>query len=262
MAEDEIALKAKLKQIKLEEKRRKREARKEKKMQKKLEKQRKKEATLKAKVDAGVLKLPSEPKKSEGAEPPEAEIIEPTAIEWKPKSTITIDEKRKRIDRLSAEGVQSLKSRFREKYGEELEVPDMYERTYEYNIGEPEEPSLPESVEAESSEIKVSELGEKKGFGSIRDKSKAKAKPTGPRPLRFFDLRRPLFLREKFTNEETSGGKKILFLLLDIFLLLVIPLTILRIITTIIYVIKDGRDAKQADAVASSGTNQASEASS
>jgi hypothetical protein len=259
MADEEIALKAKLKQLKLEEKKRKREAKLEKKKQKKLEKQKKKEATLKAKVDAGKLKLPSEPTKAKGTEPPEAEIIEPTAIEWKPKSSITIDEKRKRIDRLSADGVKSLKVRFREKYGEELEVPDMYEKTYEYNIGEPEEPSLPESMADEPEEIKVSELGgEKKEFGA----PKAKPKPTGPRPLRFFDLRHPLFFKDKFTNEESKGGKKALMLILDLLMYLIFPILILRIITTIIYVIKDNRAAKQAEPAQSTGTNKPTNASS
>jgi hypothetical protein len=265
MADDEIELKAKLKQIKLEEKRRKQEAKLEKKQQKKLEKQKKKEANLKAKVEAGKLKLPAEPGKGKGTEPPEAEIIE-SAQEWEPVSAISIDEKRKRIDRLSAEGVKSLKQRFREKYGEEMEVPDVYEKTYEYNIGEPDEPSLPGGPPDEPEEIKVTEPGEKKGFfgrgEKAKAKPKAKPKPTGPRPLRFFDLRRPLYLKERFTNEESGGGKKILLLLLDIGLILVIPLLIIRIITTIIYVIKDGRAAKQAAATPSGGDNQLSEASS
>jgi hypothetical protein len=246
MADDEIELKAKLKQIKLEEKRRKQEAKLEKKQQKKLEKQKKKEANLKAKVEAGKLKLPAEPGKGKGTEPPEAEIIE-SAQEWEPVSAISIDEKRKRIDRLSAEGVKSLKQRFREKYGEE-------------------EPSLPGGPPDEPEEIKVTEPGEKKGFfgrgEKAKAKPKAKPKPTGPRPLRFFDLRRPLYLKERFTNEESGGGKKILLLLLDIGLILVIPLLIIRIITTIIYVIKDGRAAKQAAATPSGGDNQLSEASS
>lgn len=260
MANDEISLKAQLKQLKMEEKKRKREAKLEKKMARKEAKKAKREAALKVKLAAGKISLPPEPAKKPSAadEPPEAEIIM-TAKEFTPKSSKSIDEKRARIDRLSAEGVKSLKSRFREKYGEEMEVPDVYEKSYDLSLGEPSTgPELPGSVSEPDAEIKIDEMAEKKGFG----RKGAKRRPTGPRPLRFFDLRHPLYFKNKFTDKESRGVKKAIMIIIDIFMYLIIPIFILRIITTILYVIKDSRAAKREAAASAQSGQQVSEASS
>ena len=260
MANDEIALKAQLKQLKMEEKKRKRDAKLEKKMERRDAKKSKKEATLKAKLEVGKISLPAEPSKKPSAagEPPEAEIIM-TVKEFTPKSSKSIDEKRARIDRLSAEGVKSLKTRFRAKYGEELDVPDMYEKSYDLSLGEPSKgPELPGSVSEPDAEIKVDELAEKKRFG----RKAAKPKPTGPKPLRFFDLRHPLFFKDKFSDGDTKGGKKAAMIILDILMYVIFPILIIRMITTIIYVIKDGRAAKREAAASAQSSQQVSEASS
>ncbi len=258
MDTDEIALKAQLRQLKMEEKKRKRDAKLAKKLDRQEAKKAKKSATLKAKVEAGKIKLPPESTKKPGAaEPPEAEIIETTPKEWAPVSSKSMDEKRARIDRLSAEGVKSLKMRFREKYGEELEVPDMYEKSYDLDLGEPSDVPGVASEPSEPGELKAAEPGEKKRWGA----KASKPKPKGDRPLRFFDLRHPLFFKDKFTNEESGGGKKAMMLIVDILMYIIFPILILRIITTIIYVIKDGRAAKRAALESASSPKQLSEVS-
>ena len=62
-------------------------------------------------------------KKSGGIK--EAKVIE-VPEEYSRRSTYSINDIKKKIDRLDSEGTSSLRDRYKEKYGEELSIPDLH----------------------------------------------------------------------------------------------------------------------------------------
>jgi hypothetical protein len=64
-----------------------------------------------------------EKKKADGIK--EAKVIE-VPEKYSRRSSYSINDIKKKIDRLDSEGVSSLRDRYKEKYGEELSVPDLH----------------------------------------------------------------------------------------------------------------------------------------
>jgi hypothetical protein len=92
-------------------------------MERKAKRKAMKEAKLRAKLELKAQKQIS--KLGEAIEVPK---VEEEKKVWKPQSTKTIAEIEAQVDRLKSERVLALRSRYLEKYGEELEVPEEYER--------------------------------------------------------------------------------------------------------------------------------------
>ena len=132
--DDPKMLKKELKKLSHEAKMRKKQLKRERKMRKLQMKKAKKEAVLRKKLAAKGVKIPpkSETKKPEKASEmaesklPEAEIISDADV-WTPKSARKLEEIQKMIDRMDHSGVKSLKERYKIRYGEDLEIPDIYE---------------------------------------------------------------------------------------------------------------------------------------
>jgi len=82
---------------------------------------------FKVKSDAAEKKeeQPKPEEKKKQPEIKEAKVIEVPDI-YERKSSYDIDDIKKKIDRLDSEGVGSLKDRYKEKYGEDLYVPDLH----------------------------------------------------------------------------------------------------------------------------------------
>lgn len=190
---------------------------------------------------------------------PEAEVITAEADVWTPRSARNIDEIQKRIDRMDKKMLSSLKERYKTKYGEDLEIPDAYNVETTIDIETAERLGELEAVEkvskdtAAASTNQISEgKSEKKGFGlgfgkkgqKTKDKSKEKVKLDTP--VRFLDLRKPMYLYSKLTTPESGMGKKIILGLLDVIILLIcfisVILILIRIIGTIVYIRRDRQD--------------------
>jgi hypothetical protein len=276
----------KLKQMEKERKMKEKEMKRQAKMKKREEKQRKKleKRRIKLAKKGIILQEPStspdatKPAASAAVAPgkttplpeaklPEAEIITAEADVWTPKSARNINEIQKRIDRMDRSKIGSIKERYKERYGEDLEVPDAYnvkssidvetaERTGELEVSGTG--SADPGTSAAGLGVDAKEEPKKRGLIFGRSGSKEKDKGLGlgaakkkdkvkiDRPARFLDLRKPLFLKSKFTNEESGGGKKAVFALLDVIILIicliVFPIIIIRIIGTIYYIRRDKQD--------------------
>jgi hypothetical protein len=253
------------KRIEREMRNKERERKQNAKLKKRLEKQHKKWEKQKKKYEKKGLPVPPEPKlemePEKPTEPttqpkidlPEAEIITAEADVWTPQSARNLDEIQKRIDRMDKKHIRSLTERYKDRFGEDLEVPDIYNVSSSIDVDTAEATGEIESVESstsittsESKGLSTASKPEKSAFGfGRREPKEKKAKgPTTERQVRFFDFRTPLYLLKKFTDEDSGGGKKAIIAIFDIFLILVFPLTILRIITTPIYMRRDSKEAR------------------
>ncbi len=259
---DPKALKRELKQLSHEAKMRKKQLKKEKKMRKLEMKRAKKEAKLRRKLAAKGIKIPPKTEIKTGEKPtgvseipesklPEAEIVSEADV-WTPKSAKKIDDIQKTIDRMDQDSVKSLRERYKERYGEDLEVPDTYESKASLELETAEEagelePEISTTAAETRSEVTAGPL-EKKKRGSLFARSKKdglakdKKKVKVTRKLRFFDLRTPLYLRDKF-GAEGGGVKRVILLIIDI--ILIILLFPIKLIGTIIYYIMDRRKEKE-----------------
>jgi len=255
--DDPKMLKKELKKLSHEAKMRKKQLKRERKMRKLQMKKAKKEAVLRKKLAAKGVKIPpkSETKKPEKASEmaesklPEAEIISDADV-WTPKSARKLDEIQKMIDRMDHSGVKSLKERYKIRYGEDLEIPDIYETKVSLEVETAEEIGELESPLISSTSAEISEQSETAKSAKrtgIFGKTKKADKTTkikiekSSRPLRFLDYRTPWYLRDKM-GATGGGGKRAVLLIID--LILNIILSPIKIITTIIYIFKDRRKEK------------------
>jgi hypothetical protein len=218
-----------------------------------------KKPSISAAAAAGTSTPPPE------AKLPEAEIITAEADVWTPKSARNINEIQKRIDRMDHNKISSIKERYKERYGEDLEVPDAYNVKSSIDVETAERTGELEGLDKDSTGLSTTSseadtkgeaikrglgfglAGRKdKGLGLGRGKDKRKDKVKIDYPARFLDLRKPLYLKSKFTNEESGGGKKAIFGLLDVIILIIsiiiFPIIIIRIIGTFIYIRRDKQD--------------------
>ncbi|WP_455393095.1 hypothetical protein [[Eubacterium] cellulosolvens] len=256
-------LQMELKRQKVEAKRRKKQLKLEKKMRKKELKRKRKEAKVRAKLARRGIKLPPKAEEKakegaaagtkvpgvEGAAIPEAEIIA-EADKWTPKSARKLDEIQRLVDRMDHDSVKSLKQRFREKYGEDLAVPDVYEAKPSLEVETAEEAGELEPLSSPSIPMATGGTGTaepaatkpKGSFFGMKRPSEPKQKMD--RPLRFLDYRTPWYLRDKFAAEGGKGKRAILFIF-DLILNILLGIFIIKIITTIIYFLKDRKLEKQ-----------------
>jgi hypothetical protein len=250
---DERALKKELKRLEKETKNRKKQMKRERKMKKLELKKRKKEALLSAKLGAKGDRVPAKVKgkpgevavkipEGDGEKLPEAEIVADADV-WTPKSAKKLDEIQKLIDRMDHDGVKSLKDRYKEKYGEDIEIPDAYEAKSSFEVETAEEAGELEKVPTESK--LVAPAKKEKGKLSLLSKKKKekKEKMKVDRPLRLLDIRTPFYLRDKF-GADSGGGKRAILLIIDIILNILLIILVIKIITTIIYILKDRKQAK------------------
>jgi hypothetical protein len=256
------SLQMELKRQKREAKMRKKQLKRERKMNKREIKQQRKEAQLRMKLAKSGIKLPpkeeTKPKEgvakkkqavtAEGSEIPEAEIIS-EADKWTPKSAKKLDEIQKMIDRMDHSSVRSLRDRYKERYGEDLEVPDVYEAKASLEVetateeGELEPAYITHTGEKEETKV-ISAEKKGRGFSFARPAKKKEKKEKVERPLRFLDYRTPWYLRDKFAAD---GGKvkRGILLIIDLILNILLGIILIKIIFTIIYIIKDRRLQKQ-----------------
>ena len=277
---DPRELKRELKRVKFEEKKRKKELKREKKKKKLELKRKRKEAKLRAKLARRGIKLPpkAEDKLPEegarpgvkpgagagavvgaapraGAEIPEAEIIS-EADKWSPKSARKLDEIQKMIDRMDHTSVKTLRQRYREKYGENLEVPDIYEPKSSIEVETAEETgeleptllAIPESSSTGAADKQTWTTPASMDKFGAGQKISAEKKVKVDRPLRFLDYRTPFYLRDKFAAEGGKGKRAALFII-DIILNILLAIVIVKIITTIIYIYKDRKLEKDLQAL-------------
>lgn len=256
---DPMKMKMELKRLAREEKMRKKQLKREEKMRKKQKKQRKKEEKLRAKLAAKGISVPDK-LEAKTRKPtttmdaaveklPEAEIISAEADVWTPKSARKMDEIQKRIDRMDHKSVKTLRERYKERYGEDLEVPDIYETRPSIEVETAEETgeldqSIPEPITSTTStgdELKVSTSAAK--AKELKRAKKKKERVKVDRPLRLLDYRTPWYLRDKF-GASSGSGKRAVLLIVDILLNIILTIILIKIIATIVYVIKDRRDEK------------------
>jgi hypothetical protein len=251
-----VDLKMQLKQAAREEKMKRKQQKREEKMRKAEEKRRKKEEKLRAKLAAKGIVLPPKVEAGEKKttisgkeELPEAEIITAEADVWTPKSARNVYDIQKRIDRMDHKSVKTLKDRYKERFGEDMEVPDVYNVKSSIEVetaeetGELEKPERETKVFGKPAEATGEEEKSKKKFGFLskkKEKEPEVEKKKVERPLRFFDLRTPFFLRDKLAAED-GKGKRAGLMIIDIILNILLIIFIIKIITTIIYVVKDRR---------------------
>lgn len=257
---DPRELKMQIKQAAREKKMKKKQKKREAKIRKLETKKRRKEEKLRAKMAAKGISLPKrvegeeKPTTLEGGEKiPEAEIITAEADVWEPQSARNLSEIQKRIDRMDQKSIKSLKDRYKNRYGEDLEVPDAYnvESTIEIETAEETgeiEKTTSISKASEISSVSAEEEKQKKSTGLFRskkDKTKTKedTKIKMERPLRLFDYRSFFYFRDKY-GASGGGGKRAGLAIVDIILNIIFTIIIVKIITTIIYVIKDRREEK------------------
>jgi hypothetical protein len=259
---DPRALKRELKRLAREEKMKKKELKREKKLKKIEKKKQRKEAILRAKLAKKGIKVPPKAEttpegKLKGAATgqvqmtdaagtaiPEAEIIT-EADKWTPKSARNLNDIQKMIDRMDHKGVKSLKERYKERYGEDLEVPDIYESKASLEVETAEqagelEPITTSTVYPEAGATQQATPAKTGLFA----KTPKPQKPKIQRELRLLDYRTPMYLRDKYGA--TGGkGKRIALAVVDIILNILLGIFIIKIITTIIYVMKDRKLEKQ-----------------
>jgi hypothetical protein len=163
-----------------------------------------------------------------------------------------LDEIEKKIDRFSGKGVAGLSERYREKYGEDLKVPELYQIETSLEMDHSIE-DLASEDEPDDFERRQDAPGTKSTgglFGTSKKEAKIEVGEPGEKPpLNFFDLTSGLFFLTKKFGAKGGGGKKAVMVILDILLL---PTIIIRIFTTIIFVQKRKKARK------SSGISQES----
>ena len=198
----------------------------------------------------------------------EAEVISAEADVWTPRSARNIDEIEKRVDRMDRDRIHSLKERYKERYGEDLEIPDAYNVESTLDVDTAEQTGELEPIEKkleDSKEPTLKTKEESKGLGlgvfgkKDKKKDKTKQKVKIDRPVRFLDLRKPLYLVSKFTTKDSGIGRKIFLGILDIIILLFciiilfIPMFI-RIIGTIYYIRRDKLDQELFESMPENGS--------
>jgi hypothetical protein len=246
MAEDVKDIQRRLKEMELKAK-----------MGAKAEKQRLREEKMKMKLKKRQEKLekkmskkgevmPKEPLKMERKEegkPAEkivsAEVVEFKPKEWERRSVHSMDEVEKKIDRFSGKGVKGLSERYRDKYGEDLKVPELYQIETSLEKDDLERTADEDELGRIDKEMGEASRKEPGGFwGAKKEPELSMDEPKEKLPPNFLDLTTGLFYFKNKTPRGASGGKKTVMILLDIILIIIFPILILRIITTPIYMRK------------------------
>jgi hypothetical protein len=183
-------------------------------------------------------------KDTEGQKIAKAEVVEFKGREWSRKSVQSMDEVEAKIDRFSGKGVKGLSDRYRDKYGEDLKVPELYqiettiemEREFDTESDDEELARIDKELEAAPVKDENSSF-----FGRKKDKAKVKVEFDEDKPVlepKLLDFSSAVFFLMKRFGARGGGIKKILLALLDVGLILFFPLTIIRILTTIVIVMK------------------------
>jgi hypothetical protein len=268
---DPRALKRELKRLAHEEKMKKKQLKRERKMQKMERKKSRKEAVLRAKLAKRGISVPKDTKATtkaqaqpgkeaqagvttteSGAAIPEAEIIS-EADKWTPQSAKKIDEIKRMIDRMDHTSVKSLKDRYKERYGEDLEVPDVYESRPSIEVETAEHTGELEPISSTTSTSSSDQtLSGTSQASAVKPKrslfggpaSAAPPKPKVDRPLRLLDYRTPMYLRD--TYGATGGkGKRLMLTIVDILLNILLGIVLIKVIMTLVYIMKDRKLEKQ-----------------
>lgn len=244
-----------LKRLEMEAKNKERQQKIEKRKKKAEARQRKKFEKLRKKYAKKGIKLPDQPIKKEPKTEPKAEIIAKDIPEaevitaadvWTPQSARQIDDIQKRIDRMDQKSIQSLKERYKSRYGEDLEVPDIYETKPSIEVETAEKTGeLTKPIQDTKSTVFAKDKKTKKPLFGGKDKKK-KEKVKFDRPMRFLDYRSFFYLKNT-KAADSGGGKKAIFGLLDIILNIV--LFFIKIPATIYYIIADRREQKMMEAM-------------
>ena len=205
MADDVKDMQKKLKEMelkaKLESKSDKRKMKNEKQKMKLIKKQEKMKAKLMKqgrlspddvkKMDISAV---DKEKDAEGQKIAKAEVVEFKGKEWSRKSVQSMDEVEAKIDRFSGKGVQGLSDRYRQRYGEDLKVPELYqiettiemERDFYTESDEEELARIDKELEAAPAKDEGSSF-----FGRKKDKEKLKVEIDEDKPVlepKFLDL--------------------------------------------------------------------------
>ena len=163
-----------------------------------------------------------------------------------------MDEIQKMIDRMDRGSVKTLSDRYKQRYGEDLEVPDAYEVKASLEVETAEEAGELEPVSitpiTTQEETKATTTEKSKGFSLGKPKKEKQKKAKIDRPLRFLDYRTPWYLRDKLAPEGGKGKRAVLFII-DLILNILLFIILIKIIFTIIYIIKDRRLEKQLSAL-------------
>lgn len=259
MADDVKEMQKKLKEMelkaKLETKAEKRRMKQEKQKMKLLKRQEKMKAkmTKQGRLSPDDLKkmdISSDDTKKEepGQKIAKAEVVEFKPKEWSRRSVQSMEDVEEKIDRFSGRGVKGLSERYREKYGEDIKVPELYqiettiemEKDFDMTYEDDELTKIDKEMEAPPVKEEGGFFGRKKNKTEVEDDGvKIELEP------KFLDLSSAfLFLTKKF-GAKGGGGKKAILALFDLIILIVLfPITILRILTTIYFVMKRKKEKK------------------
>jgi hypothetical protein len=175
-----------------------------------------------------------------------AEIVEFKPREWERKSVHSIDEVEKKIDRFSGKGVESLSERYRNKYGEDLKVPELYQIETSIEMKDDLDKYLSEDEEKDDAFVQEEKEEPSKGGFFSKPSEPAEEFPAdeGERQLRFLDMSSGAMYLSKKHGRNAGGGKKAVLAIVDIILL--IFLLPIRILTTLYYVLKRRKARKGA----------------
>jgi hypothetical protein len=160
-----------------------------------------------------------------------------------------MDEVEKKIDRFQGKGVKGLSERYRDKYGEDLKVPELYQ--IETTLEKEEMDRLADEDEKAQIDRELGETTQKEsgGFwGAKKETDLSIDEPKEKQPPNFLDLSTGLLYFRNTAGEGASGGKKNVRTLIDIILIILFPILILRIITTPIFMMKRRKAQKAAAA--------------
>lgn len=253
MADDLKDLKRQQKEMELRLKMEKKAAKAKSKQEKEKMRLMKKQDKMRKKLEKQGRTMPDEFSRTEdrgpmGAKEPEgkiaqAEVVEFKSKEWERRSVQSLGEIEKKIDRFSGRGVKGLEERYREKYGEDIKIPELYqiETKLEFDQSidraasedEGEDDVWGERKDAEGQEEKTSFFGR-----SRKDADITVGGPEDELEPSFWDLSTgPMFFMKKY-GRSGGGGKKAIMAIVDIIVLIVlfIPFTIIRLLTTVVSV--------------------------
>jgi len=180
---------------------------------------------------------------------PEAVVLEGPPENWIRHSTRSLDEVKRRIDRMDDQAVDSLRSRYRERYGEDLEIPDAFEMpSVEAAQTSPESSDSPVLLGGSAVDTKTEVKKEEPQGSFLKPKSSPKAqKPKIEREPNFWDMRStPLYFYKKAELDYKSGGGKAMAALIDILTYVTVIIPVLRVITTANAARKEGKESASA----------------
>jgi hypothetical protein len=153
---------------------------------------------------------------------------------------------------MSSSSVESLRDRYRSRYGEDLEVPDAF------NVPLPSRDEDPVLVSTDSTDELSTVTVESPSLASPAPEKPAKVKPKIYREPTFWDLRSaPLYLFKKAELDGSGGAAKALWAIIDVVVLILVPLTLIlvpltaiRLITSVLAWNKEKKQVKETTASA------------